>query len=186
MKKILNAILFSAVLGAIALDVSSCKKDENTNPSSSNNNSNVSSSSLAVGKSKIKATVSGAQSTNYESTDMASTATSSGGILLITTSNISTNLNVDQFIITLPADVTTGTYKASDFSDRTGGIFTFSRAEGGSVTGGWQADPEGETVFNFTITKATGSEIEGTFDGEMSNDNDDTKVKAVGSFAAKY
>lgn len=179
MKKLFNYALLSAAL--IAATLTSCKKD-----SDSGGGGNVSAAGLGPGKSIVKAKISGAYSTDYESTEIMSTATKAGGQILITsTKQPGLDVKVDQFVIYLPADIQPGTYKTTDM--KTSGIFTFSHTEGmGQNAKGWAADPEGETVFNFTITKATDAEIEGTFEGEMSNDNDNTKITAKGSFAGKY
>ena len=52
MKKILNVVLFSAILASMSLSVSSCKKDETTTPSGGGS-SNASSGSLETGKAVI-------------------------------------------------------------------------------------------------------------------------------------
>lgn len=167
----------------VATSLTSCKKD-----SDSGGGGNVSAGSLSTGQSIVKANIGGAHSTSYESTTMMSTATKAGGQILITSIKQPSlpDLTVDQFVIYLPSNIQTGTYKTTDITGG-GGIFTFTHtASAGGTAKGWQADPEGETVFNFTITKATATEIEGTFSGEMSNDNDNTKVTANGSFAGKF
>ncbi|HRO42245.1 MAG TPA: hypothetical protein PL009_05390 [Flavipsychrobacter sp.] len=181
MKKLLNyAILSVMVLGTA---MTSCKKDSN------NGGGSVSAGSLTPGQSIVKANISGAHSTSYESTTIMSQATKAGNLIMLTSVKQPAlpDLTVDQFIIYLPADIQTGTFKTTDITAAGGGIFTFAHtASAGGTAKGWQADPDGETVFNFTITKATATEIEGTFTGEMSNDNDNTKVSATGSFAGKF
>ena len=181
----MNKLLSYALMSTFALSTLfvSCKKD-----SDSDGGGNVSSSNLTPGKSIVKANISGAYGTSYASTELVSTATKAGGQILITsmTQPSASNLNVDQFVIYLPENIQTGSYKTTDITGA-GGIFTFTHSEAmGGNSKGWQADPEGETVFNFTINKITSTEIEGTFNGEMSNDNDNTKITASGSFAGKF
>jgi len=179
MKKLINYALMALVIAGTTL--TSCKKD-----SDSNGGGNVGAGSLTPGQSIVKANISGAHSTSYESTTLMSTAAKAGNQILINSIKQPSlpDLTVDQFVIYLPANIQVGNYKTTDV---TGAIFTFTHtANVGGTARGWQADPEGETVFNFTISKATATELEGTFTGEMSNDNDNTKVTASGSFAAKF
>jgi len=181
MRKFIHYALLGTAI--IASTLTSCKKDD-----SSGGGGNASAGSLNAGQSMVKASISGAYSTNYESTATVSMATKTGGLIALTTNKqpSASNLSLDQFIIYLPANIQVGTYKATDMTGGAG-IFTYSHTESlGQNPKGWQADPEGETVFNFTVTKASATEIEGTFNGEMSNDNDNTKITASGSFAAKF
>lgn len=177
MKKIFNLALAGTMILATAL--TSCKKD-------SDSSSPAGSASLTAGQSLVKANISGAHSTNFESTNTISTAAKAGGLIVITANKqpSGTNLTVDNFVIYLPANITTGSYKVTDV---TSGIFQFGHTPSlGAQTKGWQADDDGETVFNFTVTKVSDTEIEGTFSGDMTNDTDMTVITASGSFAAKF
>lgn len=146
------------------LSLLSCKKDS-------------SSSSLAAGKSRISLDASGATSGSFASDDRVSTVANSGSII-----NVSgASLSADMVMMLFPATITTGTYDLSTLSSSAAGP-TFSYSKGAN---GWAAVPGDH--FTIVVTKATSTEIEGTFSGTAHNDDAGTDVTiSNGKFAAKY
>ncbi len=156
-----NLCIILSLFATIA--VIGCKKDSN--------------SSLAAGKSRISLDASGATSGSFASDDRVSTVAKSGSII-----NISgASLGADMVMMLLPATITTGTYDLSTLSSSAAGP-TFSYSKGAN---GWAAVPGDH--FTIIVTKATSTEIEGTFSGTAHNDDAGTDVTiSNGKFAAKY
>lgn len=176
-----KTILSTMVLAAIALTsmpFSSCKKDSKTTTPSAG--------SLAKGKSSVTATISGAFSRDYTSNVTLSSVASSTGIVNIATANSSAlgggGPLTEQFVILLPANITTGAHNTEDV-DVKGTTFSYTKSDGATATG-W-ATGDKTTSVNFNVTKSTAEEIEGTFEGTLGNDTDNTKVTVKGTFAAK-
>ncbi|MEZ5055275.1 MAG: hypothetical protein R2807_11030, partial [Chitinophagales bacterium] len=96
----------------------------------------------------------------------------------VNTSTFSTEI----VMILLPATITEGTYNLKSMSSSDVlPVFTYTK---GST--GWAAAPS-EQEFTIEITKATSTEIEGTFSGKTVNETDLTEVNITnGKFAAKY
>ncbi len=180
MKKIFSFAVMSSIV--LATSMTSCKKDNNSNGSG-----NAGAGNLTPGKALVKATISGAHSANFESNTLVSTAVKSATILMTANKTPSgTTGTMETFMITLPANIKTGSYTNKDMSGQFGGTFTYSTSTLGGSQRGWQADADGKTAFTFTVTKISDTEVEGTFDGDMTNDTDKTVIKAKGSFAGKF
>lgn len=136
---------------------------------------------LGAGQCEVKASFSGATSGSYISNNLTSTVAKNGLMAMFNSSSISP---VKMFTIMLPANVKTGTYNLKN-NEALGGIsFTYVPGTSGQ---GWSASSNNDDDFIYSITKATSTEIEGTFSGNMHNDTDNTTVKVTnGSFKAKF
>ena len=90
----------------------------------------------------------------------------------------------EQFVIYLPLDIKAGTYSSKDFPGSDPAAFTYTVTDGTGAKG-YTAGAD-ETAVNFTITKSTTEEVEGTFEGTMGEEENHTVVKVKGNFAAKF
>lgn len=164
-RKLISLTLFLASV----LLFSGCKKDETENPGAA---------SLASGKSQISCTISGAASSSFNSNIQLSTVLKSSDLMNISGSAIS-GMGAEIVMMILPANITTGTYTSASNNS---GDFAFSYSNG-SV--GWAADVS--PVFTVVVTKSTSTEIEGTFSGILTNDDQGNQVTVKdGKFAAKF
>jgi outer membrane protein assembly factor BamE (lipoprotein component of BamABCDE complex) len=156
--------LFSIVL----LLAVGCKKDE-TNISDA--------ASLQSGKSQISCKVSGAATSTFSSNSMVSTVLKSGELMNISGGAVS-GMSSELVMLLLPANIKVGTYSSSNWDYR----FSLVYSNAGN---GWAADQSKE--FKVEVTKATSTEIEGTFSGILINETLKNQVAvSAGKFAAKY
>ena len=161
-----------AMFIAVSTLLVSCKKSDN-----------VSSAKLASGKCKVTATVGGEA---YSSTDLVSTVAKSAYIINIASGTAS--LPIKQFVFILPANITAGTYNFATDDDGTVGIMTtaYTKTDGGTAKG-FAAANDRDNEFTLVITKATATELEGTFSGTLYNEDDNTTTSVTnGKVAAKY
>lgn len=166
-----NHILFTALIILLTLlGFSSCTKV-----------TEATGGLLGVGQCEVKASVAGAVSTTYTSNNLTSTAAKSGLMLNFNSTTISP---VRMFTILLPVKIATGSYNLKN-NDALGGIsFAYVHDNGGT---GFAASSNNDDDFIFVVTKSTATEIEGTFSGNMHNDDAGTSVKITnGSFRAKF
>lgn len=143
----------------------------------------VSASKLKSGQSKVVLTASGAASGKFNSNDLISIVAKSSAEINISASYVNTStFSTEIVMILLPATITEGTYNLKSMSSSDVlPVFTYTK---GST--GWAAAPS-EQEFTIEITKATSTEIEGTFSGKTVNETDLTEVNITnGKFAAKY
>lgn len=161
-----NLIIIFAVM--VTFFTLGCKKDDNNN------------SSLSAGKSRVSLTASGATSGNFSSIDLTSTVAKSSYEINLSANYVNTTTFTSEMVMMLlPADIAVGTYNLSTLSTV---LPTFSYSKG---TTGWAAGP-GDN-FTIVVTKATATEIEGTFSGTAHNDDDMTTVTiSNGKFYAVY
>lgn len=157
-----------ALITAVVILFSGCKKDENPDDGSS---------SLNPGQSQISCSVSGASSSSFSSNILISTAIRSDLLMNISGGNAST-MNPEIVMIILPRTIVAGTYSSADMD--TGG-FAFTYTSGSS---GWANDKT--KSFSLVITKVTANEVEGTFSGTLINDDNTTVDISNGKFAAKF
>ena len=136
---------------------------------------------LGAGQCEVKASFTGASSGSYTSNNLTSTVAKTGLMAMFNSNSISP---VKMFTIILPANAKTGTYNLKN-NDELGGI-SFAYIPGTSGKG-WAASSNNDDDFIYIITKATATELEGTFSGNMHNDDDGTSIKVTnGSFKAKF
>jgi len=152
--------------------LNACKKDDT-----------VSASNLSAGHSKVSLTAAGATSGNFSSNDLISIVAKSGAEINLSASYVNTtSFTTEIVMMLLPADITTGSYNFKTMSS-SAALPTFVYTKGAT---GWAATPS-ESEFTIVVSKATSTEIEGTFSGTLHNDTDNTDVTiSNGKFAAKY
>lgn len=157
---------------ACLLLFNACKKDNS-----------VSASNLASGKSKVSLTAAGATSGNFSSTDFISSIVKSTDIINLSASYVNTStFSTEIVLMLLPVGITTGSYNFKTMSS-SAALPTFAYTKGAT---GWAATPA-ESEFTIVVTKATSTEIEGTFSGTLHNDTDNNDVTITnGKFAGKY
>lgn len=161
--------LTASVLGLCSLFMVSCKKDS-TNSSGNQN--------LSSGQAEVRFSYSGSQSGSFQSTTALSHANASGGITQIACSVVS-GTTAKTIQIVFPTNIATGTTtQASAGADLSNG-FLMSFAVGSS---GWAIGGGTGAGFSVTITKNTGTEMEGTFSGELGTDSDATKVTTTSGY----
>lgn len=136
---------------------------------------------LGAGQCEVKASFTGATSGSYASNNLTSTVVKNGVAAMFNSTSISP---VKMFTIMLPANAKTGTFNLKN-NDALGDVsFTYVPGTSGK---GWSASSNNDDDFIYTITKATATELEGTFTGNMHNDDDGTSIKITnGSFKAKF
>lgn len=135
---------------------------------------------LGAGQCEVKANFSGATSGSYTSNNLTSTVAKNGMAAMFNSTSISP---VKMFTIMLPANVTTGTYNLKNNNALDGVSFTYIPGTSGQ---GWTASSNNDDDFIYIVTKATATELEGTFSGNMHNDTDGTSIRITnGSFKAK-
>lgn len=138
--------------------------------------------SLSAGKCEVKATISGAVSASYSSDLMGSTAIKNG--LLMNLGSATVSLPIKQFVLIIPANVTTGTYQMKSLNGSAGWAMSYVHNNGAD---GWATGAGADEDFTVVVTKATATEVEGTFSGKMVNDEKKTSINVTnGSFKAKF
>lgn len=136
---------------------------------------------LGAGQCEVKASFNGAVSGNYTSNNVTSSVVKNGMAAMFNSTSISP---VKMFTIMLPANVATGTYNLKNNNALNGVNFTYVPGTSGK---GWTASSNNDDDFIYNVTKATSTEIEGTFSGNMHNDTDGTSINITsGSFKAKF
>ncbi len=172
MKKTVQ-LLSVSLFALCSLFITSCKKD----PTNASGNQE-----LTAGKGEVRFNYSGAQSGSFQSVLATSTAASSGAITQIACTVVS-GLSARVVQIVFPTNIAVGTTtQASAGADLTNG-FLMSYAIGSS---GWGIGGGTGSGFSVTVTKNTGTEMEGTFSGELGSDSDPSKVTlASGYFHCK-
>ncbi|MCO5230659.1 MAG: hypothetical protein M9958_05845 [Chitinophagales bacterium] len=160
------------ILLSSLLIFNACKKDESSNKAAE----------LQAGHSMVTLTASGATSGDFKSNDLTSLVSKSGFEINLSASSVNTStLSTEMVMMLLPADITAGTYNLKTMPS-SAVLPTFSYMKGST---GWAAAPTDN--FTIVVSKATSTEIEGTFSGTLHNDSDGTDVTiSKGTFAAKY
>jgi|GEM_PF-1088607 len=183
MRKLIHFAFLGTALFAMTL--TSCKKDSNSDDNNGGGG-HVTTDGLNTGQAIIKAKISGAYTTDYESAVLASAAMKMNDQILLSSSTaLQGTSKLDQLAVTLPANIQSGTYKLKDI-DQALIMFNHSNTIG-ALPDTWTASAAEESELSVTITKITGSEIEGNFNGElMSSANGGEKITATGSFAGKF
>lgn len=180
MKKIIVSATILGLLSIASIAVVSCSKKETTT-------TKPTTPSLAKGKSAISANVTGAYTRNYKSNDMLSTVVQSTSIINMGSGASSTLGSggplTEQFVVLLPANITMGAHKTTDYSSSIAS-FTYTYSDG-TIAHGWTSGGL-ETAVNFNVTKITAEEVEGTFEGRMGEEENNTIVSVSGSFSAKF
>jgi len=166
MKKTIQ--LLSVSLMALCF-ASSCKKD--STDTSGNQN-------LSSGQAEVRFSYTGVQSGSFQSTTALSHANASGGITQIACSVVSgTTAKTVQIVFPTSLAVGSST-QASAGADLTNGfLMTFGVGSSGWAIGGGTG-----SGFTVTVTKNTGTEMEGTFSGELGSDSDPGKVTTASGY----
>lgn len=168
--KIVTQFLAVSLFAFGSLFLGSCKKD------STNGSGNQ---ELTSGKGEIRFDYTGAQSGSFQSALTTSNAASSGPITTIACNQIS-GLSAKVSQIVFPTTVAVGTStQASAGADLANGFIMSFGTSGGA---GWGIGGGTASGFSVTITKNTGTEMEGTFSGELGSDNDATKVTLTNGY----
>ncbi len=168
--KTVTQFLAVSLFAFCSLFLGSCKKD------STDNSGNQ---SLSSGQGEVRFSYTGAQSGSFQSTTALSLAASSGGITQIAV-NVVSGLTAKTVQIVFPTNIAVGTTtQASAGADLTNGFLMTFGTSGGA---GWAIGGGTATGFSVTITKNTGTEMEGTFSGELGTDSDATKVSLTGGY----
>lgn len=172
--KTVTQLLAVSLFTFSSLFLGSCKKDA-TNASGNQE--------LTSGKGEIRFNHSGAQSGSFQSVLATSLASSSGGITTIACTVVS-GVTAKTVQIVFPTSITVGTTtQASAGADLTNGFIMSFATSGGA---GWGIGGGTASGFSVTVTKNTGTEMEGTFSGELGSDSDPSKVTlASGYFHCK-
>lgn len=163
MKKAIQ-LLSVSLFAACSLFLNSCKKDS-TNSSGNQN--------LSSGQAEVRFNYSGSQSGSFQSTTTLSHAVSSGGITQIAV-NVVSGTTAKTVQIVFPTSLAVGTSaQASAGADLANGFLMSFATSGGA---GWAIGGGTAAGFSVIVTKNTGTEMEGTFSGELGNDSDPSKV----------
>jgi hypothetical protein len=167
--KTVKQLLSVSLFAFSSLFLGSCKKD--SKDASGNQD-------LAAGKGEVRFNYSGAQSGSFQSTLTFSQAASSGGITQIAcTVVVGTSAKTVQIVF--PTNIAVGSStQASAGSDLANG-FLMSYAIGST---GWAIGGGTGAGFTVNVTKNTGTEMEGTFSGELGSDSDPSKVTLAGGY----
>lgn len=169
----------------VAMTLTSCKKEDSKSNNNNGGGGGGKTTVLSAGQAIVKAKITGAYSTDYESLPAGSMIKKSDeSIFILSNQNPSLNSRKDQFVIELPSNLQTGTHKVSDLEEAG---FMFMHTEPSDlIPTAWGTTEDGNPAFNVTVTKLTASEIEGTFSGDLIDEYENTKITAVGSFAGKF
>jgi len=167
--KTVTQLLSVSLFAFCSLFLGSCKKDS---IEASGNQE------LTAGRCEVRFNYSGAQSGSFQSVLASTTATSGGGFAQIACSVVS-GLSVKAVQIGFPTSIAVGTTtQVSAGADLANGfLMTYAIDGSGWVIGGGTA-----SGFSVTVTKNTGTEMEGTFSGELGSDSDATKVTLTGGY----
>ncbi|MEP7238801.1 MAG: hypothetical protein ABI685_13075 [Ferruginibacter sp.] len=167
MKKTVQ-LLSVSLIALSSLFITSCKKDSNGSGNQS----------LSSGQAEVRFNYSGAQSGSFQSTLILSHVAASGGITQIAASVVS-GTTAKTVQIVFPTSLAIGTSsQASAGADMANG-FLLAFTSGGT---GWAIGGGTGTGFTVTITKNTGTEMEGTFSGELGSDSDPSKVTTASGY----
>ncbi len=170
MMKTATQLLSVSLFAFCSLFLGSCKK-ESTTP--------MGNQELTAGKGEIRFDHTGAQSGSFQSVLATSTAASSGGITQIACTVVS-GTSAKTVQIVFPTSIAVGTTtQASAGADLTNGFLMAFATSGGA---GWAIGGGTASGFSVTVTKNTGTEMEGTFSGELGSDSDATKVTLTGGY----
>lgn len=168
MKKTVHFLSVS-LIALCSLFITSCKKD--STDTSGNQE-------LTTGKAEVRFNYTGAQSGSFQSVIATSNAASSGAITQIACTIVS-GLTGKTVQIVFPTSLAVGTStQASAGADLTNG-FLMSYAIGST---GWAIGGGTGSGFSVTVTKNSGTEMEGTFSGELGSDSDPSKVTISGGY----
>jgi hypothetical protein len=168
MKKTVQ-LLSVSLIALCTLFLASCKKDS-TNSSGNQN--------LSSGQAEVRFDYSGAQSGSFQSTTALSHAASSGGITQIAV-NVVSGTTAKTVQIVFPTNIAVGTSTQPSAGADMPNLFIMSFSSGGA---GWGIGGGTASGFTVTITKNTGTEMEGTFSGELGTDSDPTKVTTASGY----
>ena len=168
--KTVTQLLSVSLFAFCSLFLGSCKKDS-TNASGNQE--------LTAGKGEVRFNYTGAQSGSFQSALATSTAVSAGGITQIACTVVS-GLTAKTVQIVFPSSIALGTTtQTSAGADLTNGFLMSFTTTGGA---GWAIGGGTGTGFSVTVTKNTGTEMEGTFSGELGNDSDPSKVTVASGY----
>ncbi|MBL7700746.1 MAG: hypothetical protein JNM14_00730 [Ferruginibacter sp.] len=168
MKKTIQ-LLSVSLFAACSLFMGSCKKD--STDASGNQN-------LGSGQGEVRFSYSGAQSGSFQSAISFTTVASSGGITQIAATVVSgTTAKVVQIVF--PTNIATGTATQASAGADLANNFLMSYAIGSA---GWAIGGGTGAGFTVTVTKNTGTEMEGTFSGELGSDSDPSKVTTASGY----
>lgn len=158
----------SASLIACCL-LASCKKD--STDASGNQN-------LTAGQAEVRFNYSGAQSGSFQSTTALAHATSAGGITQIACSVVSgTTAKTVQIVFPTSLAVGSSTQASAGSDLANGFLMSFGIGSNGWAIGGGTG-----AGFTVTVTKNSGTEMEGTFSGELGSDSDPSKVTTASGY----
>ena len=170
MKKAIQFLPVS-LFALCSLFLASCKKDDSSGGSGNQ--------SLSSGQAEVRFTYSGAQSGSFQSTTALSHSASSGPITTIAT-NVVSGITAKTVQIVFPTNIAVGTStQASAGADLANGFILTFGTSGGA---GWGIGGGTATGFSVTVTKNTGTEMEGTFSGELGSDSDPSKVTTASGY----
>lgn len=168
--KTVTKLLSVSLFAVSSLFLGSCKKDS-TNGSGNQD--------LNSGQAEVRFSYTGSQSGSFQSTTALSMAASSGGITQIAV-NVVSGLTAKTVQIVFPTSIAVGTTtQVSAGADLANGFLMSFATSGGA---GWAIGGGTGAGFSVTITKNTGTEMEGTFSGELGSDSDATKVTLTGGY----
>lgn len=139
---------------------------------------------LTAGQSNVTANFSGNISGSFKSNVISSVAQKQSSYLMIVATSLSTTTSAQSFTISVSANATMGSHNISsqDISD----FATFVYVHDSSNTKtAYIAEANEDTNFNYTITKNDGTTLEGTFKGDMFND-ENKKITVDGTFKAMF
>lgn len=163
-------LLSVSLIAFCSLFITSCKK---TSTDASGNQE------LTAGKGEVRFNYSGSQSGSFQSALATSTAVSSGAITQIACTVVS-GLTAKTVQIIFPTSLAVGTTtQASAGADLTNGFLMSFATSGGA---GWAIGGGTGAGFSVTVTKNSGTEMEGTFSGELGNDGDPSKVTLTNGY----
>jgi hypothetical protein len=169
MKTVTNFLAVS-LFAFCSLFLGSCKKD--STDASGNQE-------LTTGKGEVRFNYSGAQSGSFQSVLATSNAASSGAITTIACTVVS-GVTAKTVQIVFPTNMAVGTStQASAGADLANGFVLTFATSGGA---GWGIGGGTATGFSVTVTKNTGTEMEGTFSGELGSDSDPSKVTTASGY----
>ncbi|MEO6540912.1 MAG: hypothetical protein ABIN74_07990 [Ferruginibacter sp.] len=168
MKKTIQLLAVS-LIALSSLLITSCKKDS-AGPSGNQ--------SLNSGQGEVRFNYSGSQSGSFQSTLAFTQVAASGGITQIAATVVS-GTSAKTVQIVFPTNIAVGSSsQATAGADLANGfLMAFTAGSTGWAIGGGTG-----SGFTVTITKNTGTEMEGTFSGELGSDNDPSKVTTASGY----
>ena len=167
--KTVTQLLSVSLFAFCSLFLGSCKKDS-TNASGNQD--------LTAGKGEVRFNYTGSQSGSFQSALATSQAASNGGITQIACTVVSgTSAKVVQIIFPTNIAVGSSTQATAGADLANGFLMAFAIGSNGWAIGGGTG-----SGFTVTVTKNTGTEMEGTFSGELGNDSDPGKVALANGY----